>query len=99
VPPSLHLAGCSALHCRRENHVAPDLARHKRSAVSAEWATLPDTAAAINEFKFTPRMPRNDGEFKRAYVAAAAAAAAGLSKDQVVRIYGVPGCRAAACIL
>jgi hypothetical protein len=43
-------------------------------------------AAAANEFKFTPRMPRNDGEFKRAYVAAAAAAA--LSKDQVVRIYG-----------
>jgi hypothetical protein len=42
-------------------------------------------AAAANEFKFTPRMPRNDGEFKRAYVAAAAAA--GLSKDQVVRIY------------
>jgi hypothetical protein len=42
-------------------------------------------AAAVNEFKFTPRLPRNDGEFKRAY--AAAAAAAGLSKDQVVRIY------------
>ena len=43
-------------------------------------------AAAVNAFKFTPRLPRNDGEFKRAY--AAAAAAAGLSKDQVVRIYG-----------
>src|ERR1700730_11224389 len=43
-------------------------------------------AAAGNEFKFTPRTPRNDGEFKYAYVAAAAAA--GLSKDQVVRIYG-----------
>jgi hypothetical protein len=42
-------------------------------------------AAAVSEFKFTPRLPRNDGEFKRAYVAAAAAA--GLSKDQVVRIY------------
>jgi hypothetical protein len=42
-------------------------------------------AAVIAEFKFTPRLPRNDGEFKRAYVAAAAAA--GLSKDQVVRIY------------
>ena len=42
-------------------------------------------AAAVTEFKFTPRMPRNDGEFKRAYVVAAAAA--GLSKDQVVRIY------------
>jgi hypothetical protein len=42
-------------------------------------------AAAVNEFKFAPRTPRNDGEFKRAYVATAAAA--GLSKDQVVRIY------------
>jgi hypothetical protein len=42
-------------------------------------------AAAVTEFKFTLRLPRNDGEFKRAY--AAAAAAAGLSKDQVVRIY------------
>ena len=42
-------------------------------------------AAAVNEFKFTPRMPHNDGEFKRAY--AVTAAAAGLSKDQVVRIY------------
>src|SRR3984885_13053682 len=42
-------------------------------------------AAAVAEFKFTPRLPRNDGEFKRAYVAAAAAA--GLTKDQVVRIY------------
>ena len=43
-------------------------------------------AAAMAEFKFTPLVPRNDSEFKRAYVAAAAAA--GLSKDQVVRIYG-----------
>jgi hypothetical protein len=42
-------------------------------------------AAAVAELKFTPRMPRNDGEFKRAYVAVAAAA--GLRKDQVVRIY------------
>jgi hypothetical protein len=43
-------------------------------------------AAAVNEYKFSPRLPRNDSEFKHAY--AAAAAAAGLSKDQVVRIYG-----------
>src|SRR5580698_9306500 len=28
-------------------------------------------AAAVNEFKFTPRLPRNDSEFKRAYVATA----------------------------
>jgi hypothetical protein len=42
-------------------------------------------AAAVAEFKFTPRLPRNDGEFKRAY--AATAAAAGLRKDQVVRVY------------
>jgi hypothetical protein len=43
-------------------------------------------AAAQQEFKFVPRPPQNDGEFKRAY--AKAAAAAGLTKDQVVRIYG-----------
>ncbi len=42
-------------------------------------------AAAAQEYKFAPRLPRSDGEFKRAYVAAAAAA--GLTKDQVVRIY------------
>jgi len=42
-------------------------------------------AAALSEYKFTPRTPRNDGEFKRAYVAAASAA--GLSREQVVRIY------------
>jgi hypothetical protein len=33
-------------------------------------------AAAVTEFKFTPRMPRNDGEFKRAYVVAVLAARA-----------------------
>ena len=43
-------------------------------------------AAALNEFKFAPRSPKSDAEFKRAY--AAAAAAAGLSKQQAVRIYG-----------
>jgi len=43
-------------------------------------------AAAQQEFKFSPRLPQNDGEFKRAY--ALVAAAAGLSRDQVVRIYG-----------
>jgi hypothetical protein len=43
-------------------------------------------AAAEQEFKFSPRLPQNDGEFKRSY--AKVAAAAGLTKDQVVRIYG-----------
>jgi hypothetical protein len=42
-------------------------------------------AAAQQEFKFSPRLPQNDGEFKRAY--AKTAAAAGLTKDQAVRIY------------
>jgi hypothetical protein len=42
-------------------------------------------AAAQAEYKFSPRLPRDDGEFKRAY--AAAASAAGLSRDQIVRIY------------
>ena len=43
-------------------------------------------AAAQQEFKFSPRQPQTDGEFKRAY--ARVAAAAGLTKNQVVRIYG-----------
>jgi hypothetical protein len=43
-------------------------------------------AAAQQEFKFIPRLPQNDGEFKRAY--AKVALAAGLTKDQIVRIYG-----------
>jgi hypothetical protein len=42
-------------------------------------------AAAQQEFRFSPRLPQNDGEFKRAY--ALVAAAAGLTRDQVVRIY------------
>jgi hypothetical protein len=43
-------------------------------------------AAAQAEFKFSPRLPQNDSEFKRVY--AKTALAAGLTKDQVVRIYG-----------
>src|SRR5271170_7880763 len=42
-------------------------------------------AAAREEFKFSPRPPQSDGEFKRAY--AKVAQAAGLSKDQAVRVY------------
>jgi len=43
-------------------------------------------AAAQREFKFTPRLPQSENEFKRAY--AKAALAAGLTRDQIVRIYG-----------
>jgi hypothetical protein len=43
-------------------------------------------AAAENEFKFIPRLPQTDDEFKRAY--AGVALAAGLTRNQVVRIYG-----------
>jgi hypothetical protein len=42
-------------------------------------------AAAQQEFKFVPRQPRNEIEFKRAY--AKVAAAAGLTKLQAVRVY------------
>src|SRR5256886_12784625 len=41
--------------------------------------------AAAKEFNFVPQQPRNEIEYKRAYVKVAAAA--GLTKDQVVRIY------------
>jgi hypothetical protein len=43
-------------------------------------------AAAQREFKFVPRLPRTEGEFKRAY--ATAALAAGLTEQQIGRIYG-----------
>jgi hypothetical protein len=42
--------------------------------------------AAQQEFKFSPLLPASDGEFKRAY--AKTALAAGLTRDQIVRIYG-----------
>src|SRR5215813_13411488 len=41
--------------------------------------------AAAKEFNFVPQQPRTEMEYKRAY--AKAAAAAGLTKEQVVRIY------------
>ena len=43
-------------------------------------------AAAHQEFKFAPRLPQSEIEFKRAY--AKVALAAGLTRDQIVRIYG-----------
>ena len=42
-------------------------------------------SAAEREFSFAPRMPQSDDQFKRAY--ARVALAAGLTKDQIVRIY------------
>jgi len=42
-------------------------------------------AAAQAEFRFTPRLPQHDDEFKRAY--AKVALSAGLTRDQVVRVY------------
>ncbi len=42
-------------------------------------------AAAQQQFNFVPRMPQSDIEFKQVY--AQVAQAAGLTKDQVVRIY------------
>jgi hypothetical protein len=42
-------------------------------------------AAAQQQFNFTPRMPQSDLQFKQVY--AQVAEAAGLTKDQVVRIY------------
>ena len=42
-------------------------------------------AAAREEFKFVPRQPQSESEFKRAY--GQVALAAGLNKQQIVRIY------------
>jgi len=43
-------------------------------------------SAAQQQFKFVPQQPQSDDQFKRAY--ARVALAAGLTRDQVVRIYG-----------
>ena len=43
-------------------------------------------AAARQEFRFIPRFPQSETEFKRAY--AKVALAAGLTREQIVRIYG-----------
>jgi hypothetical protein len=43
-------------------------------------------AAARREFKFVPRLPQSESEFKRVY--AKVASAAGLTREQIVRIYG-----------
>jgi len=43
-------------------------------------------ANALAQFQFQPRKPKSEVEFKKAY--ARVAAAAGLTKDQAVRIYG-----------
>ena len=43
-------------------------------------------SAAEREFKFAPQLPQSDDQFKRAY--ANVALAAGLTREQVVRIYG-----------
>ncbi|HET8921007.1 MAG TPA: hypothetical protein VFN27_15190 [Xanthobacteraceae bacterium] len=43
-------------------------------------------AAARQEFKFVPRFPQSETEFKRGY--AKVALAAGLTREQIVRIYG-----------
>ncbi len=43
-------------------------------------------SAARREFKFVPRMPQTESEFKRAY--ARTAFEAGLTREQIVRIYG-----------
>jgi hypothetical protein len=43
-------------------------------------------AAAEREFNFVPRPPQGESDFKRAY--ARVALAAGLNKEQIVRIYG-----------
>jgi hypothetical protein len=42
-------------------------------------------AAALNEFKFVPRQPASEADYKHAY--ARVALAAGLTRDQIVRIY------------
>ncbi len=67
---------------RPQNPLKPEAPPHRAYVpVVADFL-----AAAQQEFKFSPRLPQSDGEFKRAY--AKVAQAAGLTRDQAVRIYG-----------
>jgi hypothetical protein len=63
------------------NPLKPETPEHRAAVpVVADFV-----AAAQQQFNFVPRMPQSDIEFKRVY--AQVAQAAGLTKDQVVRIY------------
>ncbi len=64
-----------------QNPLKPEAPRRAYVPVVADFL-----AAARQEFKFNPRLPQSDGEFKRAY--ARVAQAAGLTREQAVRIYG-----------
>jgi hypothetical protein len=63
------------------NPLKPETPQHRAAVpVVADFV-----AAAQQQFNFVPRMPRSDIEFKQVY--AQVAQAAGLTRDQVVRIY------------
>ncbi len=65
-----------------QNPLKPEAPPHRVYVpVVADFMT-----AAQQEFKFSPQLPQSDSEFKHAY--AKAALEAGLTRDQVVRIYG-----------
>jgi hypothetical protein len=64
-----------------------DPSRPKEAEPRAHVPVVADfLAAAEREFKLVPRLPRSESDFKRAY--AEVALAAGLTRDQIVRIYG-----------
>jgi hypothetical protein len=60
----------------------PDVTPHERKYIPVVADLL---KAAAEHFQFTPQRPANEIEFKRAY--ARAAAAAGLTHEQAVRVY------------
>jgi hypothetical protein len=67
---------------RPKNPLGPEPSPHRAYVpVVADFL-----AAAADEFKFRPHLPATESEFKRVY--ARTALAAGLTKDQIVRIYG-----------
>jgi hypothetical protein len=66
--------------------VDPSAAKEEAQPAAAVPVVADFLAAAKQEYKFAPRQPQSDIEFKRAY--AQIAAAAGLTRDQAVRIYG-----------
>jgi hypothetical protein len=70
-----------------EKPVNPAGPPEKPPAVRARIPVVADfVRAAFDQYKFAPQRPRSEIEYKRAY--ARIAAAAGLTKEQAIRIYG-----------
>src|SRR5262249_39100517 len=89
--PICRYTRAAARLCCRDGAVPPRTPQHpSKPEVHPPRIYVPVVAdcvaAARQEFKFIPRFPQSETEFKRGY--AKVALAAGLTREQIVRIYG-----------